>query len=143
MAIVITQEGAVDEWQAVTAQGRYGWSRLHLLGANYTPTHLDTQATLAAQELAVGGYTPQILVPANWTFAYVPDGASASYPPITWNLTAACTIYGWWAAVSGDLSSIVAEALATPWVVPAGGGVFQLSLLLYRVSQPFSMGPCV
>lgn len=102
---------------------------LHLLGQPYIPHISSTLSLYAAAELASGiGYAPLALSSpaAFWTLSGLPDGAQAQYITVSWTLTAAATVYGYY--VSDDVFgvSLWGEQFASPFVYGSGGGVFAM-----------------
>lgn len=138
MGLVLTQEGGVLLWQYLLGIVPPVPANVHLLGSSHQPTHADTMATLAAAELAVQGYTPIALArpSANWTLTAIINGGQASYVTLSWQLAAACTVYGYWLSDSANQTSLFAEAFAAPFVIPAGGDLFLLNLTPEFTSPP-------
>lgn len=145
MSLVLTQEGAFEIWSQILGISSIGYPWVHLYSALHAPAHTDTYATYGAIELAVGGYAPiQLASPATtWTIAPIGAGAQAVHLTISWLVTGACSIDGYWLADASNTYSLWAELFGVVYTYPAGGGTFQLTLPPWLASSPTVSGiPC-
>lgn len=143
MAQVLTQEGALLKQRTIIGLAPVmGQPFLHLFSSAHNAAHTDTEATFAAIEAAVSGYSPKLMSTGQWVLAPIADGAQMTYPLLTWNFLAAVTIYGYWLSDNSNTYSWLAETFANPFVFGPGGGTFSLQFVTYDVSQPFTLGPC-
>ena len=143
-----------QRWKASCAiQGDFGADafadlELHFFGTAHTPVHEDTIAIYSAIEGGPPGLGPVALNPVNWTFSlYPPPGPYsaqlATYPPITYTITGAGTIYGYYVSDSGASVAYWGKALG-PFVFTAAGGTFTITLQPWLASQPSRNSvPCI
>jgi hypothetical protein len=137
--IVVTQEGAAVFWDYILGLALAQNPFCHLIGTPFTPGHTNTLATFAALELPLAnGYAPiQLTNPgANWTFAAVAAGTTATYKTLNWLFTGALTVYGYFLSDDSNHISWWGEQLIPAYTFPAGGGPFQLQLPPYLISCP-------
>jgi len=145
VAQVLTEEGGLALWrQILQISPGIGYPVVHLIGGNHVVIHADTEASLAAVELAVAGYAPITLTSPgpNWTLSTLADGAQAVHTPLSWAFTGACLVYGYWLSDQTNTYSLLGETFSAPFTYGAAGGPFTLNLTSYIVSQPFTLGPC-
>lgn len=144
--ICLTNEGAVLLWQDILGLASIGYPNVHLFGTAHVPAHTDTESTYAAIELPGGiGYAPIALTNpgVDWTLTPIGAGAQAAYLLLTWTLTGAASIYGYWLSDQTNTYSLWAEEFATPFIYGSGGGAFNLQLVPWMASAPDSGGiPC-
>lgn len=138
MNLVQTQEGAVYIWDMLLGIHPAPGLRVHLLGAQYTPLHTSTEATFAANELAVAGYSPLALGPGGtgWTVIAIAEGGQATNQQAMWSFGGACTVYGGWTELLGTGYSWFGWLFDAPFVFGAGGGPFYLVLSPTLISVP-------
>lgn len=133
MALVMSQEGGFRLLSWMLSIANPIVPTLHLLGQPYTPHFTSTLSLYAANELASGiGYTPTPLGSprASWTLSGVVDGVQAQYLTVSWTLTAAATIYGYYVSDDTDALSLWGELWPSAYVYGAGGGVFTMNPLV-------------
>jgi hypothetical protein len=121
VGLVATQQGCAALWQQLWGIESIGLPNVHLVGQPHQAAATDTYASYAAVELIAGGYAPKSLVnPAvDWSIAPVPNGAQASYITLSWSLTTACTVYGYWIADQANQRALWGETFAAPFVLPS------------------------
>lgn len=136
--LVATQEGTSLLWQWILGILPTSIPIVHLIGSAFTPLHTSKMADYDAVELAVAGYAPIILTApaANWTLAPIGAGTQATHVQIDWTFTGACGVYGYWLSDNSDAYALWGETFASPYLFPAGGGFFPLSLPFTLTSQP-------
>jgi hypothetical protein len=136
--VVLTQEGAMALWRQLLKIKDVGIPYVHLLGQAHSVVHADTIGSLQAVELVVAGYAPiQLTSPqTSWQLTTLAAGAQAQYPVVTWQLTAACTVYGYWLSDAAFQNSLWGETIASPIVLGPGGGPVQLQLMPTLISPP-------
>ncbi len=106
---------------------------LHLYSNNYTPGYGSVISNFI--ELVVGGYAAVTLNGGLWTFNSLANGAEGVYTPITWTLTGAATIYGYFVTDLAFTTCYWAELLSgAPFSYSSGGGTFILNALMKSTS---------
>jgi len=125
-SLIVTQEGAELLFQYGLQYNSKIQAIAHLIGSPYTVAHASTQATLAAKELVVAGYSPLTLVsPASpWSLIALANGYELVNQPPPWTFNGACTVYGWWLASGAGTYSLFGALWDTPYVFGAAGGQF-------------------
>lgn len=125
MTLVVCNQGEGIALEAVLNKTAPQNLVLKLYSNDVTPGEADTEATYT--ECAIAGYAAETLTAASWV---VTPGAptAAAYPEVTFTLTGAGSVYGYYLvqAVSGKL--VWAERGAgAPYVFGAGGGTFKVT----------------
>lgn len=135
MAVLVTTGGA-DYFARLFLGIEQRRNLLVLLFVNYrTPTVNDTYYNYT--ECAWPGYSPVLLLTAQWQGSAVNGVASYEYPLITFNFDAASgqppeTVYGY-LVVSDDYQLLYLEAFAAPFPIPPEGG--QIPLIMTWVDE--------
>lgn len=138
MNLVQTQEGAEYMWRVVLGAVAGPGLRVHLFGAPITPLHTSIQANFQAVELAVAGYAPIALGPAQagWTIVAIAQGGQATNQQAQWGFGGACVVYGGWMELLGTGFSWFAWLFDLPFTFAAGGGPFYLVASPTLISVP-------
>jgi hypothetical protein len=93
---------------------------IHLYVNNYTPVKGSVLANFT--ECTATGYAAVSCTAANWTVSTVSGTTEAAYPEITWTLTSAAPIYGYYVTNADSSVVIWAEQFASVESIQAGGG---------------------
>jgi hypothetical protein len=136
MAGVLSLKGYEDMLGAWLKTGAVPAMSLRLYTNNYTPVMSDSLGLFT--ELAVAGYAPISLVTGNWTIGLVAGQVVASYIAVTFVMTAAFTVYGYYATIGagGGTDWEFGEKAAAPITFGAGGGGVYVQLNLYGPTPP-------
>lgn len=100
---------------------------LRLYTNNHAPVVTDTWA--AFTECVLGGYAAFTFTPGTWSGSTVAGLSSYSYPAVSFTFNpygGGTTIYGYAVTIPG-VTGILADLLGTPYAVPAGGGIMQIT----------------
>jgi hypothetical protein len=130
MSAVLMKQAIIERAQYALGQAPASPTlKLDLYVNNYAPVATDVIGDYTLCTLA--GYATVNLVAGNWVLTWnaANNTETAQYPTQTWNFTnGGQTLYGY--VLQDTLSGKIwyAEQFATPYVVPAGGGQFVLTL---------------
>jgi len=100
---------------------------LRLYNNNVTPSETDTLSTYT--ESTASNYTAIVLAGGSWTVSSgSPNGATATYPQVDFNFSAADTIYGYFVTTSGGGNLLWAERFSSsPFTLPGSGGTISVT----------------
>jgi hypothetical protein len=129
MAFVLVNRGEVAGLKRLINQRTPDDCKLRLYSNDLTP--VEGTLLSGVTELVQGGYAAKTLTGANWAVTMVGATARATYAQYTWNLTGACTSYGYYLTCSGDAVLLLAERFTSaPFVLPSGGGSIKVTPLI-------------
>jgi hypothetical protein len=98
---------------------------IRLFTNNISPAKTDTIATYA--ECSATGYTAIGLTGASWSVSTAGSTTTATYPEITFSMTASVGVYGYYVTNAGKTTTLWSEAFGQVENIPSGGGAILLT----------------
>jgi len=128
MPIVVTDEAEILMLQMLLNVVNNDDQIIHLYTNDVTPVKSTLQSSL--DEATEAGYAPITLTGTTWGVTQVAGVTTAEYPPVTFNLSEAATLYGYYVTNTDDDIMWVERFSGAPFELPGPGGSVAISQTL-------------
>lgn len=134
MASIVIADTWADELLTIVLNGDSGPANFvyHLFDNDFTPVPSSGYGDFS--ETSADGYGPETVPRSGWSASGTPTGTTtATHADLTWTLTEAATLYGYFVSVAGGVLGW-SQRFDSPIAFGAGGGSITLTPTLVLVT---------
>jgi hypothetical protein len=120
MTLTLTNEGDLVLLKAMVNYAAPTNPVAHLFNTNVSPAKTDTVGSFV--QVSATGYTAVGLTGASWSCVTNGNTTAATYPAVTFSISASTPVYGYYITNADSSKTLWAESFGVVENIPSGGG---------------------